>query len=450
MKKKAFALSLMLVVLLFSCGCSQRKTEIIHDDHFVFGQDYQYQFGSSWYINHINKSDKGYYFTLSDFLFYLDESTMQATPLCDRPNCVHEMITQSSALPECNACIGAADGEIYYYDGAVYYMKTYMNTAGSDNERETRIIRCSSDGTSKDILASVKNSQDNCMIVHRGYVYYSATEYVLTSERDSRGKTKINGLTTLYRLDLSDSNAKPESYLQNADFGLSGVPIIRKLSAYGDHLIIYAEESDLYSENGISVTVNNNLILSIDLNTKRLTDLTKICCPQADSRLEDVTYLNGKIMFRLAKNDVLSREVYTMNFDGTDIQSVFSLPEGVIASLYTDENYVYSYSLRYDPSGKCEGLTLDVYDERFNYLNNVILPLPDPFAEGDGMLSSCGDKLMAYGVTYRLDENGEPVNENCPVHYIKYINKSELLQKNSKPEWKLAYNSEYRYEDIYS
>ena len=154
MKKKAFALSIMLVVLLFSCGCSQRKTEIIHDDHFVFGQDYQYQFGSSWYINHINKSDKGYYFTLSDFLFYLDESTMQATPLCDRPNCVHEMITQSSALPECNACIGAADGEIYYYDGAVYYMKTYMNTAGSDNERETRIIRCSSDGTSKVTIQS--------------------------------------------------------------------------------------------------------------------------------------------------------------------------------------------------------------------------------------------------------------------------------------------------------
>ena len=39
-----------------------------------------------------------------------------------------------------------------------------------------------------------------------------------------------------------------------------------------------------------------------------------------------------------------------------------------------------------------------------------------------------------------LDENGEPVNEKCPVHYIKYINKSELLQKNSKPEWKLAYD----------
>ena len=85
-----------------------------------------------------------------------------------------------------------------------------------------------------------------------------------------------------------------------------------------------------------------------------------------------------------------------------------------------------------------------------NYLNNVILPLPDPFAEGDGMLSSCGDKLIAYGVTYRLDENGEPVNENCPVHYIKYINKSELLQKNSKPEWKFAYDSEYRYENISS
>ena len=422
MKKKAFALSLMLVVLLFSCGCSQKKTEIIHGDDFVFGQDYQYQFGSSWYKNHINKSDNGYYFTVSDFLFYMDESTMQATPLCDLPNCVHDSVTKGSALPECNACIGAADGEIYYYDGTVYYMKTYVNTAGSDNERETRIIRCSSDGTSKDILASVKNSQNNCMIVHRGYVYYSATEYVLTSERDSRGKTKINGLTTLYRLDLSDSNAKPESYLQNADFGLSGVPIIRKLSAYGDHLIIYAEESDLYSENGISVTVNNNLI----------------------------TYLNGKIMFRLMKNDELSREVYTMNFDGTDIQSVFSLTDGVIASFYTDENYVYSYSLRYDPSGKCEGLTLDVYDERFNYLNNVILPLPDPFAEGDGMLSSCGDKLMAYGVTYRLDENGEPVNEKCPVHYIKYINKSELLQKNSKPKWKLAYDSEYRYENIYS
>lgn len=288
------------------------------------------------------------------------------------------------------------------------------------------------------------------MIVHRGCVYYSATEYVLTNERDSRGKTKINGLTTLYRLDLSDSNAKPESYLQNSDFGQSGVPIIKKLSAYGDNLIIYAEESDLYSENGTSVTVENNTIFSVDLNTKRLTDLTQISYPQSDAQLEDVTYLNGKIMFRLMKNDELSREVYTMNFDGTDIQSVFSLTDGVIASFYTDENYVYSYSLRYDPSGKCEGLTLDVYDDSFHLLNTVMLPLPDPFAEGDSMLSSCGDKLMAYGVTYRLDENGEPVNEKCPVHYIKYINKSELLQKNSKPKWKLAYDSEYRYENIYS
>lgn len=446
MKKRAFALSLMLAVLLLSCGCSQQKTKISNDDHFVFGQDYQYQFVSSWYKNHINKSDNGYYFTVSDFLFYMDESTMQATPLCDLPNCVHETVTQRSDIPECNACIGATDGEIYYYDGAVYYIKT----TGFDTDRETKIIRCSSDGTSKDILASVKNSKDNCMIVHRGYVYYSATEYVLTNERDSRGKTTINGLTTLYRLDLSDSNAKPESYLQNADFGLSGVPIIKKLSAYGEHLIIYAEESDLYSENGISVTVESSPIFSVDLNTKNLTDLTKISYPQADAQLEDVTYLNGKIMFHLMKNNELSREIYTMNFDGTDIQSVFYLPDGVIASLYTDENYVYLYSLRYDSSGICEGLTLDVYDENFNLLNNVILPLPDPLAEGDGMLSSCGDKLMAYGVTYRLDENGDPVNEKCPIYYIKYIKKSELLQKNSKPEWKLAYNSEYRYEDIYS
>ena len=82
---------------------------------------------------------------------------------------------------------------------------------------------------------------------------------------------------------------------------------------------------------------------------------------------------------------------------------------------------------------------LSICDHSFKPLNTVHIPLPDPFADYANMLSSAGDLLVAYAITSESDEKGEPTDEQ--YLYVKYIEKADLLEKDSTPEWKTVFDS---------
>ena len=213
MKNYVLTIVTLLTVCFIMCSCNKdentAKNEIVNDNKFVDGQDYQYQFSNTWLIDDkINKAENGYYFTKGDFLYFLDEKTMKATPLCNKPDCLHDKETDKEALAKCNAHISAFDENIYYNNGFIYY----LNRGFDSSEMVTNIVRCSDDGTTKEKLASVKDSRYNILIVHRNYLYYSATEYILTDKKDNTGKTKIDGQTKIYRLALDKNNSEPEVF----------------------------------------------------------------------------------------------------------------------------------------------------------------------------------------------------------------------------------------------
>lgn len=426
-----FIIVLCTSVLLYGCQRDE-KPDIIQDNTYISGQDHQYQFSNTWlFDDKINLSDKGYYFTVGTFLYFWDKQSMKTTPLCNKPDCNHNDKT-------CSANINAKDGNIYFYNDNIYYIQQEFDSS----ELTCNIVRCSSDGSAKDTLATVNDSKNNFMVVHRGYLYYSQTEYTV-SDRSVGGKKEILGATTIYRLDLSNNSPKPEVFLEKSDFKVDGTPVVTKLSAYGNYLVIYADCTQLSEdEDGKSINAES-CIFTTALDTRTVTNLSSIKYPKSNAAIDDVKYLDGKLLFPLLlqnREDVsYSREVYTMGFDGKDMKVVFTVPSNIEGGIYTDEKYIYLSALGFDSEGNTKEKVLYVYDHSFKLLNTAHIPLPDPFVDYANMLSSAGDLLVAYAITSEPDENGEPSDDQ--YLYLKYIEKADLLKKDVDLRWTTVFES---------
>ena len=207
-------LCILLSLVVFSAGCSMQpneKTEvrptttlpvsgcfpsdntvepsiigtIDHDERFKENPAFSFIetqniFAGIWYQD--------------SFIRYYDKSTGLSDPLCGRPECTH---TGS----DCNACVFNQSKGLSYYEGKLYWMG-YESDPGRERALFS-VMRMNLDGSGRESVHSEEIKQllsgkgFDSVFFHRGYVYYSATEYVLTNERDSRGKTKINGLFTV-------------------------------------------------------------------------------------------------------------------------------------------------------------------------------------------------------------------------------------------------------------
>ena len=90
----AFILALCMTMGLSACngGNSFHSPESYADlpDHYVQGADYPMSFYGGVDGPYITPAESGYYFLADHYLYYLDEETLKATPLCNRPDCTHD------------------------------------------------------------------------------------------------------------------------------------------------------------------------------------------------------------------------------------------------------------------------------------------------------------------------------------------------------------------------
>ena len=86
--EKIFA-SALILILLFS-GCSGMDNAVNTEQNlsdYVEGEDYQ-NFLSS--VSAMAKAPNGYYYFNDLMLYYFDEETKEAYPVCNKPNCNHQ------------------------------------------------------------------------------------------------------------------------------------------------------------------------------------------------------------------------------------------------------------------------------------------------------------------------------------------------------------------------
>lgn len=429
MNKRIASTLIAVLCLSLMTGCANKMNET--DTTEILNTDYQYAFEDTGVSPKFYKTAKGYYFTSGKFIYYLDGKTMKYTPVCNKPDCLHDQQTDFYESDQCNAYIRGQESPVTegigYYNGYIYYQES----VGDSFDRHYVISRLAADGSSKDIIVDdedIKNTPYR-LIVHRGYLYYTKNKYILTDKKDSNGNIIMDNETGVYKIDLDSKEMKPELFLSKDEMMRSdgsSIPIPMQIRACGDHILteIWVQNTVDSDEKGSSTSVNEHYYLSKNISTKAVTDLSKID-PSGNNYYIDDSHL---LFFPTNEPDGL----YAAAPDGTDTQKVFTRntpPEGTEEYFGVDDSYYYFYSydtVKDDVTGLELPLgsnKLKIYNKAFELINtvNIDLKIGGQTLRFYDTGFSYGDKLMVYTYIY---------NDDATFSFVLgYIPKSELLKK---------------------
>ena len=212
--KKSVLIALLTACLLLSCsGCDASKSMEAYrqlPETYQLETDYPSTFFAGSLGPFVAPAPGGYYTFIGRFLYFIDADTMQASVLCNRPECRHEKETDPEKIPLCNAYVQHdRTPMLQYYEGNIY---TNMEYYESDDAVVTScaLVRISADGSSRKILCPLDKGQYSFYAIHRGYLY---------SLRQDESKSYFS------RIQMDRLGQKPEILLQwNAD-GATCFPI---------------------------------------------------------------------------------------------------------------------------------------------------------------------------------------------------------------------------------
>lgn len=88
---------------------SNYTLHVMNVQDFGVEKGYEYQEGTDWDWSYLNihtlsafaKGEKGYYVRLDEFIYFCDFEKGTLTPLCSRPDCLHDKETNTAKQKEC-------------------------------------------------------------------------------------------------------------------------------------------------------------------------------------------------------------------------------------------------------------------------------------------------------------------------------------------------------------
>ena len=290
--KKLFSIGIVLSLLLaLLTGCQSPGPEQDLGDKFIFEEDNQYYFYLSGAQGTPLAESEDFYYFIRDgwYLSSKNKETGKIVSLCNKPDCTHdenEMNTDGSS--NCNAYI-SSEHTLNYYHG-----KLYLSDVNS------KVYEIDSSGTARKELLSLEKSI-SFMMVHRGYLYISTSDYVLGKEDYTEEEMKnMSYRVERYRLDHWDG--KPEIvYEKTGEWGQ-----INAMFAYGNRAYFVVSGSNktvIYHlvDNDVSEIQNTNGYAAV-INGKLL--YFKVPEGQQDNMsLEELAELKSKNMAILAELD---------------------------------------------------------------------------------------------------------------------------------------------------
>ena len=298
---------LCFVVILLSVTLVACKKEVLinYDNEYHFETDCQYYncFGGGLYS--LAESEDGYYYIRNGYVHFIDKKTMADTPLCGKPNCLHDSVkleTQEEQ-EQCNAFVGISVLQtIRYYEGKLYTISRGLN---SNSEFYSGLIEISLDGTSRKEIWDFSREDghrgdDTPMYytIHRGVFYYIADG--LSEKKD-----------TLFAYDLTKKKAK---VIYEGD-----VDVLRAIGKY-----LYFREVDDGREHTIRYDLSTGETLCME-------DCGEVI-PVQDELL---------VYTFLAKDDEYQHIFEVQTKDGEPIRAYDLSVEGKYKVLQTDGTYLF-------------------------------------------------------------------------------------------------------------
>lgn len=396
-------IAIICIGVLFS-ACKKEPAEQIEqtENTYIEGTDYQYM-----YDNHpMAESPDGYYFLAGYYLYYIDKANMEAIPLCNKPNCLHQNETNPEKVLDCNACFlnSGSSPLVAWYEGHLYV--TDQKTNGNANG-EYDLIRMDADGSNRKTLLALP-ANTSCYMIHRGYIYYASIVY----------SEDLDSTYGVFRIPLA--GGKEETIYAGKDPGDGRRGTIDRLLAYGNTVYIVMHISDFNQNTREDTVYGYDTIAGNVWNIFNNDTLVSTMSP---------VFLDGKIYEALYHvNDLAdpADEYYehiVTNLDGSDPQPVSFFSDDSTMTYRSDLTSFWYYTIPwYQTSGEKPLL------QRLDTSGKVIGEVVDPKFSG-----SSSTYIMPGGVEYAFIMNEEQ-GEDGETDYVLY-----WIDKNS-PDGKYIQN----------
>ena len=306
--KKLFSVGLVLSLLLaLLTGCQSPGPEQDLGNKFIFGEDNQYYFYLSGIFGHpIAESESGYYTFLNGYIYTLDKETGKCIPLCNKPDCMHDdREFHSDGSSTCNAYFGAIQ-QMSYYKGNLYVLSA------------DTIYEMDASGSTRKQLLQAKEHIFTSM-VHRGYLYLSFSDYLLSPEEYTQEELKNSSYRVeRYRLDHWDGKSSVV-YERRGVFGT-----INSMFAFGNKIYMPS-------------TANDYTTAIFDIVTKEITENNEIpgCAIAPNNRI---------VYFKIPeewRDDLTIEEIYKIRCNN---MAVIEDAEGNTQKTEISQVYSYLYS----------------------------------------------------------------------------------------------------------
>ena len=446
MLKRIIILPFLLIILLCGCSSTPNISQGEVYNHLTDSQIVQTKYSA--YAYNTAKSESGYYSYSRNFIYYTDESSMETTPLCVKPNCMHNS-------DSCNAYLGAIYS-IVYNDGYLYY-----NMDGSIEQEYlgTQFYRMSPDGTQKEKLVYFENRITDWTI-HRGYLYYVSVDYQLSEYGSTVAST--NSDAYVYRLSVKDFNAKPELIYQDSEIKFD--PSISGVIGFGENLYFM-------STGQIDEGIDSFVMKSIKLN---ISDFSSEEMRVSDGRILVYPNLLGdSLVFQCEKNKNGQIEYYSTDFNGDNPKLILAIDE--FERAFADGKYLYvdnklEFSIANPDYDKIEQIRrFKVYDQNINLIDEVyfdgsnacsweFLPVDDKVFLFVGKASDESVVVFSYdksqlgningvwekNIHYNSSDNTETVNASGALSDTTPRGSDELVSL-----WQKAKDKEYGVKDSF-
>lgn len=353
---------IFLVVMIFiSCmlaGCEKKDIEFVSKQNML-GVDYSkdmqimYLCGGGSISVPMTKSDTGYYYLgrgLDGYriVIYIDKESRKATPLCSKPNCMHDDIeicdayVKSSETVSIDTMFGATGNLIQYYKGSLYllcgeYDESFINY-------NSYIMKMNLDGSNREKMTDYFDFSVKYWCMHRGYLYY------LTD-------------STLFRVSEDSLDSEPEVIYKAEYFIENGRNTFDYLYAYKNYIYFSVNEKD---DKGNGEGAKSYCINLDTLEKSEIEIGTEYAVVQG--------FLDNKVIVTYA--DDSGRIFEITDLDGKNGKEFITEEQIGVKSFTNDGSYLYLDNAMYAAQNK-EPQTITVLDNQFNEIDKFRLPQID-------------------------------------------------------------------------
>ena len=361
MKKILSALLAASLIVSCFCGCNSDRYASLPDE-YVAGTDYPTSFVPRYNKFPIAPGEGGYYFTMGDFLFFMDDESKEIAPVCSRPDCRHENESDASLAWQCNAYTGTFSFKFLQ----LYEENLYCLSSANQNEEgklqiseSSSLLKVSPDGTTHEILCPMPLNLE-FIAIHRGYLYYAymANETTCTLARK--------------KMDALDEEAEIVFTLSDAYWGY--------FFPNGWHIYFFASSSD----DSLSTAYDYDL---------RTQNIEKLFDKQIIEGIVDGKLLCRDQSFNIGTESETAFTLYdTKTRESTPLCSVSVEPEYSWPEYATDGKLIYQFlsprgypeSEEYNrDDGRRVMMVYDMTGKRLMSTDLQNLPAPISFAPGD-------------------------------------------------------------------